>query len=403
MLNQNINRTTQYLNNTAANNNWQTGINNKVQEDLTRANQFFVSGLEKKPSFFQNMGGRSKNLMNNINGGLNTAGNFLENGLQGNPASTAIGLGGAAIDTGLGAMGLKQADASRLNTGDKILGGAAKIAGFIPGPVGTIANLGLNALDKVNKWGGETSNRMGTDQTMDMAGGYSFEESAQAGTKGTLFGRLFTKKNKRINQRTNYADSQNLKSNYATTQGRMDNTLGINSAQHVDSLNRTNLYGGNSTRALLAKLGTKIPPHELTRIANSIKIEVTISQGSAEEIHEAKTTEAAVMVPEDKNVIPEGAFHSRLNNLPEDIADQVTNKGIPVVTDDGKKLTQHAEIERQEIIFHKGATDILEKLFEEYEKATGKEKDAIAIKCGKYLTSQILENTEDNANLIETV
>lgn len=103
------------------------------------------------------------------------------------------------------------------------------------------------------------------------------------------------------------------------------------------------------------------------------------------------------------NVIPEGALHARKHDLPEEIAEQVTKKGIPVVTEEeGGKLTQHAEIERDEIIFHKEATNTIEDYFKKYNEAkTTKEKDKIALECGKYLTSEILTNTDDRTGLLE--
>ena len=111
------------------------------------------------------------------------------------------------------------------------------------------------------------------------------------------------------------------------------------------------------------------------------------------------------VVEEKKNVIPEGAFHSRKNNIHEDVAKHVTHKGIPVITKDEEgKITQHAEVERNEIIFHKEATDTIETLHEKFKKAdTQKLKDEIMIECGKYVADQILVNTDDRTGIIEAV
>ena len=111
------------------------------------------------------------------------------------------------------------------------------------------------------------------------------------------------------------------------------------------------------------------------------------------------------VVEEKMNVIPEGAFHSRKNNIHEDVAEHVTKKGIPVITKDEEgKVTQHAEVERNEIIFHKEATDTIESLHEKYKKAeTQKLKDEIMIECGKYVADQILVNTDDRTGIIETI
>jgi hypothetical protein len=98
------------------------------------------------------------------------------------------------------------------------------------------------------------------------------------------------------------------------------------------------------------------------------------------------------------NVIPEGALHARKNNM-EGAGEDFTAKGIPVVDNQGE---QQAEIERNEIIFIKEVTDKIEEAYKKFNsnETSNSEKDEIAIKIGKFLTKQILENTEDKTNLI---
>ena len=102
------------------------------------------------------------------------------------------------------------------------------------------------------------------------------------------------------------------------------------------------------------------------------------------------------------NVIPEGALHARKNNMDLAKEGEVTHKGIPVVDNNGE---QQAEIERQEIIFTKDTTDKIECFYKNFkdDSKTSAEKDELAIKCGKFLVKQILENTDDKAGLIEEV
>lgn len=101
------------------------------------------------------------------------------------------------------------------------------------------------------------------------------------------------------------------------------------------------------------------------------------------------------------SVIPEGALHARKNNM-EGAGEDFTAKGIPVVDNKGE---QQAEIERDEIIYSKSATETIEKAYNEYSKedTTESRKDELAIKIGKFLTKEILENTQDNTGLIEKV
>ena len=112
---------------------------------------------------------------------------------------------------------------------------------------------------------------------------------------------------------------------------------------------------------------------------------------------------------EEKSVIPEGALHKNKNNLDLDI----TPKGIPVITvegDDGNistleqikesgEITQHAEIEHNEIIFSRELTDFLEEKRKEWHNG-GKESD-IFLEVGMRLTKEIMENTDDNTGLID--
>ena len=99
------------------------------------------------------------------------------------------------------------------------------------------------------------------------------------------------------------------------------------------------------------------------------------------------------------NVITDGALHAHKHHL-EDISpeyEQVTSKGIPVVTEEeGGKLKQHAEIERNEIIFRLEVTKKLEELMKDG-------SDDAAIEAGKLLAHEIINNTVDNTGLMEVV
>lgn len=99
------------------------------------------------------------------------------------------------------------------------------------------------------------------------------------------------------------------------------------------------------------------------------------------------------------NVIPSGALHKNkhhLENVDEKFED-VTTKGIPVITEsEGGDITQHAEVEREEIIFNLDVTKQLEKLMEDG-------SDNAAIEAGKLLVHEILENTIDNAGILDKV
>lgn len=102
------------------------------------------------------------------------------------------------------------------------------------------------------------------------------------------------------------------------------------------------------------------------------------------------------------NVIPEGALHKNKNHM-EGAGEDFTAKGIPVMTVDGKE--QVAEIEKNEIVFNKEATDFIEENYKKFysDEISSSEKDELAIKVGKRLVKEILKNTDDRTGLIEEV
>ena len=66
---------------------------------------------------------------------------------------------------------------------------------------------------------------------------------------------------------------------------------------------------------------------------------------------------------------------------------------------EGGVVEQQAEIEREEIIFNLDLTKQLEDLHKKFEKGD----ENAAIEAGKLLTYEILENTVDNTNLLNTI
>lgn len=101
-----------------------------------------------------------------------------------------------------------------------------------------------------------------------------------------------------------------------------------------------------------------------------------------------------------KNVIPEGALHKNKHHMEH--TEGLTQKGIPVVDNEGN---QQAEIELNEIVFNLEVTKFMEERYHKYfnSETTQKEKDQLAIEVGELLVDQILNNTDDRTNLIETV
>ncbi len=143
-----------------------------------------------------------------------------------------------------------------------------------------------------------------------------------------------------------------------------------NSYQAIQDKNYKKLMGGVGTNILAAKEGLKL--QEIVKKAQYL------ADGGK------------------MNVIPSGALHRELNHLDGDH----TKKGIPVLLEEeGGQLTQQAEIEREEIIFILEVTKKLEELYKQYENGN----EEAVIEAGKLLTKEILENTIDNTDLLNTV
>ena len=195
---------------------------------------------------------------------------------------------------------------------------------------------------------------------------------------------------------TKYDDKQNLQAGNANFKNQQNLISANNSFGDTNTKNQQKLFGGITTNILAAKHGAKVSPAELRNLSKKAK------KPTKEEVDlgKPKFEEGGKI-----NVIPGGALHARKHDLPDEIADQVTDKGIPVVTyDAGGGITQHAEIELNEIIFNKDTTIKLEEYHKQYnETESEEEKNNIALECGKFLASEILENTDDKTGLLNEV
>lgn len=97
------------------------------------------------------------------------------------------------------------------------------------------------------------------------------------------------------------------------------------------------------------------------------------------------------------NVIVNGKLHKELHDVkdnPEFEDAKLTRKGVPVITlEEGGEVKQHAEVERDEIIFRLEVTQKLEGLMELGDKEA-------MIEAGKLLAYEIVKNTKDSKSKI---
>lgn len=101
------------------------------------------------------------------------------------------------------------------------------------------------------------------------------------------------------------------------------------------------------------------------------------------------------------NIIPTGALHKELHHIDQD---NITKKGIPVVTDKDGQIEQQAEIEKEEWILNAKQSNQIEELRDKYNASIDEqEKNQIAIEAGKIIVDELLYNTVDKGKLLKQV
>lgn len=297
--------------------------------------------------------------------GLNAGYDAVANGVGMIPGvGTVIGgamkVGGLLSD-GLTALGV---GTDQMTTADKILD--SKFLKLTP--VGLINSIGAKKADTIYK-DNETWEQQGS------AYGGSLDKVDNALTKsGKKYGLFSNKGRKKANAQIAEAKRQQ---NLVAGINEEAQDAFQSQAGSIDMLNRRNalaMAGGYQSRGMrVGKVGVKLP--------------------TLEEIQKARLTVSKFQKGGKMNVIPDGALHAHKNHMD---VDGITSKGIPVVTEEDGGVIQHAEIEKNEIIFNKEVTEKLEALAK-------KGTDEAAIEAGKILAREIMENTQDNTGLMREV
>lgn len=288
----------------------------------------------------------------------------------------AMKIGGMLSD-GLTALGV---GTDQMTTTDKILD--SKFMKLTP--MGLVNAFGAKKADTIYK-DNETWEQQGS------AYGGSMAKVDDALTKsGKKYGAFSGKARRKANAQIAEAKrQQNLVSDI--NQGAQD-AFAASNYSGIGLRNELALSGGYRNMAV-GRNGMKILDAE-SQWAREVLTKAKIRPKEKLEEQPPKFAEGGTV-----NVIPDGALHAHKHHL-EDISpeyEQVTSKGIPVVTEEeGGKLKQHAEIERNEIIFRLEVTKKLEELMKDG-------SDDAAIEAGKLLAHEIINNTVDNTGLMEVV
>lgn len=283
---------------------------------------------------------------------------------------------GGMLSDGLTALGV---GTDQMTTTDKILD--SKFLKLTP--VGLINSIGAKKADTITK-DNEAFEQVGsayggTQATVDDA-------LTKSGKKYGLFsGGARNKANKQIHN----AQMQQIKMGNIADEAQMAFAASNNPLLGTQ-LQLNGGYQQNTVKA--GKSGLKMDRDFAKRV-------VKLSKGQKEKRKKIQEEVAGFKNGGAVNVIPDGALHAHKHHL-EDVDDKfedVTAKGIPVITEEkGGDIKQHAEVEREEIIFNLEVTKQLEKLMQDG-------SDEAAIEAGKLLVHEILENTVDNTGLLNTV
>lgn len=351
------------------------------------ANSAYDGDYGYKAQMYDGMSSTASNMAMQMDPALGIAmkaGGFLNQGLQ-------------AI-TG-GTDGMTSTDA--FLSSDTLATAGAGVGMAVGGPVGAGVGALLGAgVGAINSAFGSTTRDLHKDTRVfqQMGSSYGGTSSAVDEAKkkaGKKYG-AFSKSAKREAEMEIWrADSQQIELGRVAADATEKQQL--QASMHNTALTRymnqfMGMYSPKNLRA--AKHGAKlVSDKQLQQIRNIAK------RAYKPEAWTAEIEEISVDIPEFKdggkvNIIPTGALHANLNHMDQK---GITKKGIPVVSEEeGGEIIQHAEIERNEIIFNIDVVNKLEKYMEENSEES-------ALKAGKLLTKEILYNTKDFTGLINEI
>lgn len=290
---------------------------------------------------------------------------------------------GGMLSDGLTALGV---GTDQMTTADKILD--SKFLKLTP--LGLVNAIGAKKADTITK------DNEAFEQVGSSYGGTQATVDDALTKSGKKYGLLSGKARNKANQQIHNAQMQQSKMSNIADEAQMAFTTSNNPLIGLGT--QLQLNGGYQQSTVRAgKSGLKMDREFAKRV-------IKLSNGKkskAKKIQEEVRMEEVAGFKNGGavNVIPDGALHAHKHHL-EDVDgkfEEVTTKGIPVITEEkGGDIKQHAEVEREEIIFNLDVTKQLEKLMQDG-------SDEAAIEAGKLLVHEILENTVDNTGLLKTV
>lgn len=290
---------------------------------------------------------------------------------------------GGMLSDGLTALGV---GTDQMTTADKILD--SKFLKLTP--LGLVNAIGAKKADTITK------DNEAFEQVGSSYGGTQATVDDALTKSGKKYGLLSGGARNRANRQIHNAQMQQSKMSNIADEAQMAFAASSNPLLGLGT--QLQLNGGYQQNTVKAgKSGLKMNRDFAKRV-------VKLSKGKKSKVQKIQEEVRAEEVAGFKNggsvnVIPDGALHAHKHHLEnvDEKFEEVTTKGIPVITEEkGGDIKQHAEVEREEIIFNLEVTKQLEKLMQDG-------SDEAAIEAGKLLVHEILENTVDNTGLLNTV
>ena len=286
---------------------------------------------------------------------------------------------GGMLSDGLTALGV---GTDQMTTADKILD--SKFLKLTP--LGLVNAIGAKKADTITK------DNEAFEQVGSSYGGTQSTVDDALTKSGKKYGLLSGGARNRANRQIHNAQMQQSKMSNIADEAQMAFAASNNPLLGLGT--QLQLNGGYQQNTVKAgKSGLKMDRDFAKRVVKLSKGKKSKVQKIQEEVRAGFKNGGAV------NVIPDGALHAHKHHLEnvDEKFEEVTTKGIPVITEEkGGDIKQHAEVEREEIIFNLEVTKQLEKLMQDG-------SDEAAIEAGKLLVYEILENTVDNTGLLNTV
>lgn len=290
---------------------------------------------------------------------------------------------GGMLSDGLTALGV---GTDQMTTADKILD--SKFLKLTP--LGLVNAIGAKKADTITK------DNEAFEQVGSSYGGTQATVDDALTKSGKKYGLLSGKARNKANQQIHNAQMQQSKMSNIADEAQMAFAASNNPLIGLGT--QLQLNGGYQQSTVRAgKSGLKMDREFAKRVIKLSNGKKSKAKKIQEEVRMGEV--AGFKNGGAVNVIPDGALHAHKHHL-EDVDgkfEEVTTKGIPVITEEkGGDIKQHAEVEREEIIFNLDVTKQLEKLMQDG-------SDEAAIEAGKLLVHEILENTVDNTGLLKTV